>query len=226
MRPARSPPSRPPSRRCSPAAPTTIPRTPSPPWPRSRRRSRGSRSTTLRSWRRASSNAARSSSATARYALAGAGDVLSDAHEALAARVGERLAAARFAPPTLASLEEELGAQRRDLNVVLEVLTRRGAAVRVDRDLWFDRAAVDEARERLDRGARAPLPRSPSPSIATCSAPAAATPRHCSSSSTARASPAAAATPACCARTGRPPGPPAQLARTKGGGESHRPNGS
>jgi selenocysteine-specific elongation factor len=83
------------------------------------------------------------------YALAGAGDVLSDAHEALAARVGERLAAARFAPPTLASLEEELGAQRRDLNVVLEVLTRRGAVVRVDRDLWFDHGAVDEARERL-----------------------------------------------------------------------------
>ena len=83
------------------------------------------------------------------YALAGAGDVLSDAHEALAARVGERLAAARFAPPTLASLEDDLGAQRRDLNVVLEVLTRRGAAVRVDRDLWFDSAAVDEARERL-----------------------------------------------------------------------------
>ncbi len=83
------------------------------------------------------------------YALAGAGDVLSDAHEALAARVGERLAAARFAPPTLASLEEELGAQRRDLTVVLEVLTRREAAVRVDRDLWFDHGAVDEARERL-----------------------------------------------------------------------------
>ena len=83
------------------------------------------------------------------YALTGAGDVLSDAHEALAARVGERLVAARFAPPTLASLEDELGAQRRDLNVVLEVLTRRGAAVRVDRDLWFASGAVDEARERL-----------------------------------------------------------------------------
>ena len=34
--------------------------------------------------------------------------------------------------------------------MVLEVLTRRGAAVRVDRDLSFDRAAVDEARERLE----------------------------------------------------------------------------
>ena len=40
------------------------------------------------------------------YAVAGAGDALAPAHEALAARVGERLAAARFAPPTLASLEE------------------------------------------------------------------------------------------------------------------------
>jgi len=84
------------------------------------------------------------------YALAGAGDALAPAHEALAARVGERLAAARFAPPTLASLEEQLTAEARDLVTVLEVLTRRGAAVRVDRDLWFDRAAVDEARERLE----------------------------------------------------------------------------
>ena len=83
------------------------------------------------------------------YALPGAGDALAPAHEALAARVGERLAAARFAPPTLASLEEELAADKRDLVMVLEVLTRRGAAVRVDRDLWFDRAAVDEARQRL-----------------------------------------------------------------------------
>ena len=84
------------------------------------------------------------------YALPGAGDALAPAHEALAARVGERLAAARFAPPTLASLEEELAADKRDLVMVLEVLTRRGAAVRVDRDLWFDRAAVDEARQRLE----------------------------------------------------------------------------
>ncbi len=83
------------------------------------------------------------------YARAGAGDALSPAHEALAARVGERLAAARFAPPTLASLQEELGAEKRDLLMVLEVLTRRGAIVRADRDLWFARAAVDEARERL-----------------------------------------------------------------------------
>ena len=84
------------------------------------------------------------------YGLAGAGDALAPAQEALAARVGERLAAARFAPPTLASLEEELASDRRDLVTVLEVLTRRGLAVRADKDLWFARAAVDEARERLE----------------------------------------------------------------------------
>jgi len=84
------------------------------------------------------------------YAAAGAGDALTTALEALAARVGERLAAARFAPPTLASLEEELAADRHDVVAVLEVLTRRGAAVRADRDLWFGRAAVDEARQRLE----------------------------------------------------------------------------
>jgi len=84
------------------------------------------------------------------YGLAGAGDALAPAQETLAARVGERLAAARFAPPTLASLQEELAADKRDLVTVLEVLTRRGLAVRADKDLWFARAAVDEARERLE----------------------------------------------------------------------------
>ncbi|HMK92263.1 MAG TPA: SelB C-terminal domain-containing protein, partial [Thermoleophilia bacterium] len=67
-----------------------------------------------------------------------------------------------FAPPTLASLEEELGASRKDLQRVLEVLVQRGAAVRVDKDLWFGRAAVDEARERLTEA----LARSPEISLA------------------------------------------------------------
>ena len=38
--------------------------------------------------------------------------------------------------------------------------------MRADRDLWFDRAAVDESRERLGE-ALARLPRSPSPTTAT-----------------------------------------------------------
>ena len=39
--------------------------------------------------------------------------------------------------------------QRRELLTVLDVLRARGRAVRVDKDLWFSAAAVDEARERL-----------------------------------------------------------------------------
>ncbi len=84
------------------------------------------------------------------YGMAGAGDALAPAQEALAARVGERLAAALFAPPTLASLEEELATDKRDLVTVLDVLTRRGLAVRADKDLWFAAEAVDEARQRLE----------------------------------------------------------------------------
>jgi len=39
---------------------------------------------------------------------------------------------------------------------------QRGSAVRVDKDLWFGRAAVDEARERLNQA----LARSPEISLA------------------------------------------------------------
>jgi selenocysteine-specific elongation factor len=91
------------------------------------------------------------------YGLAGAGDALAPAQEALAARVGERLTAARFAPPTLASLEEELESGRRDLVTVLEVLTRRGLAVRADKDLWFARLVqitLAQYRDELGTGRR------------------------------------------------------------------------
>ena len=92
---------------------------------------------------------ASSSSASGGYARAGAGDALSPAHEALAARVGERLAAARFAPPTLASLEEELAPSKRDLRDGPRSphAARRRCARR--QDLWF-------ATRRGRRGARAP----------------------------------------------------------------------
>ena len=100
------------------------------------------------------------------------------------------------------------GARRRrgatSLTVVLEVLTRRGLTVRVDRDLWFDEGCGrPEARERLQWRSRA-FGRSPLPTIATRSGPVAATPRRCSSCSTARGSPAVAATPACCAGAAEP----------------------
>ena len=47
------------------------------------------------------------------------------------------LGAEPFAPPTLASLAEELRRPPRELGQILEVLARRGEVVRVDKDLWF-----------------------------------------------------------------------------------------
>ena len=122
------------------------------------------------------------------YGVAGAGDALAPAQEALAARVGERLAAARFAPPTLASLEEELAADRRDLVMVLEVLTRRGLRCAPTGTCGSQRAAVDEARERLEEALARLSRRSPLPSTATSSRRAAVTRRRCSSFRQRRAS--------------------------------------
>ena len=82
------------------------------------------------------------------YAPADAG-VLGDAQEALAARLVELVRGDAFAPPTLASLAEQLDEPPRELARVLDVLARRGDVVRVDKDLWFSAGAVDEARERL-----------------------------------------------------------------------------
>jgi len=69
--------------------------------------------------------------------------------EELAATVAAALAADPFSPPTLGSLLERLGGERRDISVVLDVLVRRGEAERVKEDLYFATAAVDAARERL-----------------------------------------------------------------------------
>jgi selenocysteine-specific elongation factor len=69
--------------------------------------------------------------------------------EELAATVAAALAAERFSPPTLGSLLERLGGERRDISMVLDVLVRRGEAERVKEDLYFATAAVDAARERL-----------------------------------------------------------------------------
>jgi selenocysteine-specific elongation factor len=82
------------------------------------------------------------------YAPAGAG-VLSDEQAALAERILVRLAADPAAPPTLAVLAEDLRRPPRELGQVLDVLARRGDLVRVDKDLWFARGAVDGAREVL-----------------------------------------------------------------------------
>jgi len=83
------------------------------------------------------------------YGPAGATGVLDAGQEELAGRLAETVGAEPFAPPTLALLAERERLPERDLRRVLDVLARRGALVRVDKDLWFARGAVDEARARL-----------------------------------------------------------------------------
>lgn len=82
------------------------------------------------------------------YAPAGAG-VLGDDQAALATEILARLDAEPTAPPTLATLAEALGRPPRELARILDVLARRGEAVRLDKDLWFGREAVAAARETL-----------------------------------------------------------------------------
>ena len=106
---------------------------------------------------------------------------------ALADELLARLGAEPFAPPTLATLAEALGRPPRELGRVLEVLARRGDVVRVDKDLWFAAAAVDEARARLVEMLGARRARSRWRASATRWAAGAATPRPSSSSSTGRA---------------------------------------
>ena len=94
------------------------------------------------------------------YAPAGAG-VLGDEQAALAGVILERLGSEPLAPPTLATLADELRRPPRELGQVLDVLARRGDVARVDKDLWFARAAVDGAREvllaQLDSGGEVTL---------------------------------------------------------------------
>ncbi len=82
------------------------------------------------------------------YAPAGAG-VLGDEQARLAGLLLDRLAAEPMAPPTLATLGEELRRPAREIGQIFDVLARRGEVVRVDKDLWFARAAVDAARRVL-----------------------------------------------------------------------------
>ena len=82
------------------------------------------------------------------YAPAGAG-VLSGADERLAGDVLGRLAADPLAPPTLATLAETTSVPGKELARILDVLARRDAVVRADKDLWFVRDAVDRARTVL-----------------------------------------------------------------------------
>ena len=75
-------------------------------------------------------------------ALADADGAAADAIRAGARRAGLR-------PPTLDEWAAQLGRSARQLRPLLAHLEREGALVRAPGDLWFDRLAVDELRERV-----------------------------------------------------------------------------
>ncbi|HJW75069.1 MAG TPA: SelB C-terminal domain-containing protein, partial [Thermoleophilia bacterium] len=83
------------------------------------------------------------------FASADAAGALTPQQEALAEKLRAHVQQAGLAPPTLASLEEELGASQREVARLLEVLVRRGELVRAKEDLWFATAAVDQALSTL-----------------------------------------------------------------------------
>jgi selenocysteine-specific elongation factor len=82
------------------------------------------------------------------YAPAGAG-VLGDEQASLAEQILALLGGDPVAPPTLATLAEELHRAPRELGQVLDVLARRGEVVRLDKELWFVSRAADDARGTL-----------------------------------------------------------------------------
>jgi selenocysteine-specific elongation factor len=58
-------------------------------------------------------------------------------------------ASAGLEPPTPREWAEKMGVDLEALRGVLAHLEREGALVRAPGDLWFDRAAVDDLRERV-----------------------------------------------------------------------------
>ncbi len=83
------------------------------------------------------------------FASADAAGALTTEQEVLAERLREKLRRSGSAPPTLASLEEELHVGQREVARLLDVLVRRGDLVRAKEDLWFAAPAVEEARSTL-----------------------------------------------------------------------------
>ena len=71
--------------------------------------------------------------------------------QAVADRIERVLVEAGLTPPDVRALETAAGASRRELLDVLRVLDSAGRVVRVSPDLYFSRAAADEARTRLER---------------------------------------------------------------------------
>jgi selenocysteine-specific elongation factor len=74
---------------------------------------------------------------------------LSEREEAMAARIRADAASAGLEPPTPREMAEKNGVDLETLRGVLAHLEREGSLVRTPGDLWFDRAAVDELRERV-----------------------------------------------------------------------------
>jgi selenocysteine-specific elongation factor len=74
---------------------------------------------------------------------------LSPRERAVADRVRSDAASAGLEPPTPREWAEKIGVDAEQLRGVLAHLEREGALVRAPGDLWFDRAAVDELRQRV-----------------------------------------------------------------------------
>ncbi len=74
---------------------------------------------------------------------------LSAQEETLAARIRADAASAGLEPPTPREWAEKNGVDLEALRDVLAHLEREGSLIRAPGDLWFDRATVDELRERV-----------------------------------------------------------------------------
>jgi len=74
---------------------------------------------------------------------------MSHREETVAARMRADAASAGLEPPTAREWAEKVGVDLEALRGVLAHLEREGSLVRAPGDLWFDRAAVDDLRERV-----------------------------------------------------------------------------
>ena len=74
---------------------------------------------------------------------------LSQSEQTVAARIRADAASVGLEPPTPREWAEKSGVDLEALRGVLAHLEREGSLVRTPGDLWFDRAAVDELRERV-----------------------------------------------------------------------------
>ncbi|MAE95589.1 MAG: selenocysteine-specific translation elongation factor [Deltaproteobacteria bacterium] len=74
---------------------------------------------------------------------------LSEREESIAARLRSAAKGAGLEPPTVADWSAELDLPERVLRPILGHLERDGSLVRAPGELWFDKGAIDELRERV-----------------------------------------------------------------------------